>query len=116
MRAWSEIVISCAFAAVAVSAPSPKVTTPKVCNGIDGTKPTAHGKFSADPMTTWLTEKIPDRTMCTLNDFTFVDKGGKPWKTPASYPIDGASIPRVLWTLVGSPYTGAGLDRPRQGL
>ena len=30
----------------------------------------------------------------------------KLWEAKAARTIDGASIPRVLWTIVGSPYTG----------
>ena len=28
------------------------------------------------------------------------------WRAPADSVVDGASIPRALWTVVGSPYTG----------
>jgi hypothetical protein len=44
--------------------------------------------------------------MCLLETFCFRDPDGKDWETPAGYAVDGASIPRALWTLVGSPYTG----------
>jgi hypothetical protein len=44
--------------------------------------------------------------MQVLEDFWFKDPAGKTWLTPANWEIDGASIPRALWTLVGSPYTG----------
>lgn len=65
-----------------------------------------HGKFSANPEATWLTEPGPDRRMKLLQDFTFTDPDGKEWLTPKGYRVDGASIPRPLWSLVGSPYTG----------
>ena len=65
-----------------------------------------HGKFSADPQTTWLTERGADRLMQLLQDFTFTDPDGKKWITPKGHRVDGASIPRPLWALVGSPYTG----------
>jgi Protein of unknown function (DUF1353) len=41
-----------------------------------------------------------------LAQFSFTDPDGKKWITPADYSVDGASIPRAVWTLVGSPYTG----------
>jgi hypothetical protein len=67
----------------------------------------AHGTFSGDPRAEWLTEEgQPDRRMRLLADFWFVDPDGKQWRTPSGYVVDGASIPRALWTLVGSPYTG----------
>jgi hypothetical protein len=76
------------------------------CPPSDGTKPTPHGRFSEDPGAVWLTEKGSDRKMCLLEGFRFIDPAGKPWETPKHYVVDGASIPRPLWSLVGSPYTG----------
>lgn len=65
------------------------------------------GKFSGDPQTVWLTEQgVPDRNMSVVKDFIFTDPDGKAWKTPKDSVVNGASIPRVLWTLIGSPYTG----------
>lgn len=66
----------------------------------------AHGRFSADPETRWLTESGTDRLMKLLQDFSFTDPAGKKWLTPKGHVVDGASIPRALWSLVGSPYTG----------
>jgi hypothetical protein len=67
-----------------------------------------HGEFSGDPEARWLTEPDdPDRRMYLLKDFTYTDPKGKEWTVSAGYDkMDGASIPRALWTLVGSPYTG----------
>ena len=65
-----------------------------------------HGEFSGDPRTYWMTEAGSDRHMRLLEEFWFRDPDGRVWTTPADYWIDGASIPRALWTLVGSPYTG----------
>lgn len=44
--------------------------------------------------------------MKLIDDFWFKDRRGKQWNAPATTIVDGASIPRALWTLVGSPYTG----------
>ena len=65
-----------------------------------------HGKFSANPETRWINDRGADRRMQLLQDFTFTDPDGKEWITPKGHRVDGASIPRPLWTLVGSPYTG----------
>jgi hypothetical protein len=66
-----------------------------------------HGTFSGDPKAIWLTEAdVPDRRMKLLEDFSFTDPEGKKWSAEKDYAVDGASIPRALWTLVGSPYTG----------
>ncbi len=66
-----------------------------------------HGQFSVDPETVWLTgEGGSDRTMRLLRAFSFTDPGGRVWLAPEGSVVDGASIPRALWTTVGSPYTG----------
>ena len=66
----------------------------------------AHGQFSGDPVTRWLAEAGDDRKMQILEEFTFTDTAGKVWKAPVGSVVNGASIPRPLWSLVGSPYTG----------
>lgn len=66
----------------------------------------AMGTFSGDPHAIWLTEPGDDRRMQLLEALEFVDPSGKSWLAPKDALIDGASIPRALWTLVGSPYTG----------
>jgi hypothetical protein len=67
----------------------------------------AHGKFAPNPPTTsWCVGERPDRRMILEAAFRYKDPKGKTWDAPAKWSIDGASIPRALWTLVGSPYTG----------
>lgn len=65
-----------------------------------------HGKFSGDPRTRWLAERGDDRSMQMLELFTFADPENTVWDAPKDSKVDGASIPRPLWTLIGSPYTG----------
>lgn len=65
----------------------------------------SHGQFSDDPKTTWVTEP-EDRDMTLIEDFRFVDPDNETWDAPATKSINGASIPRALWTVIGSPYTG----------
>jgi hypothetical protein len=66
----------------------------------------AHGEFSGEPTAVWLTEVTDDRQMQLVDSFWFLDPDGKRWSADAGRTVDGASIPRALWTLVGSPYTG----------
>jgi len=67
----------------------------------------SHGTFSGEPHAIWLTEDgVPDRRMKLLKSFSFVDPAGTKWSAKEGAVIDGASIPRALWTTVGSPYTG----------
>ncbi|HEY8937460.1 MAG TPA: DUF1353 domain-containing protein [Cyclobacteriaceae bacterium] len=67
---------------------------------------TTFGTFSGNPKTEWLTDdRDDDRNMKLLEDFTFSDTKGKVWLAPKNSIINGASIPRPLWSSVGSPYT-----------
>ena len=64
--------------------------------------------FSGEPETKWLTQapQTEDRCMILLERFWFRDPENKEWDAPKGMTTDGASIPRALWTLIGSPYTG----------
>ena len=37
---------------------------------------------------------------------SFVDPNGRRWTAPKGTTVNGASIPRPLWSIVGSPFTG----------
>lgn len=63
--------------------------------------------FSDPPYTEWLESPVPDRNMSLLREFWFEDRAGRRWVSAAGSVINGASIPRALWTLLGSPYTGS---------
>jgi hypothetical protein len=41
-----------------------------------------------------------------LENFAFVDAAGVIWTAPAGSIVDGASIPKFLWSLNGSPFVG----------
>ncbi len=45
------------------------------------------------------------RLVRLVEPFGYVDPFGMNWDVPANIRVDGASIPRVLWSL-GSPFTG----------
>jgi hypothetical protein len=65
-----------------------------------------HGSFSGNPKTEWLTESDgSDRNMSLLEDFWYDDPNGKRWLASYESVINGASIPRPLWSTVGSPFT-----------
>jgi hypothetical protein len=65
-----------------------------------------HGQFSGEPLTRWCTEDCADRKMVLVETFQYIDPDDITWEAPEGCEIDGASIPRALWTLVGSPFTG----------
>jgi hypothetical protein len=61
------------------------------------------GRFLGDIITKWLDNGIH---MEVIHPFAYQDSKGKQWLVPAGTHVDGASIPRGLWTIVGSPLTG----------
>jgi hypothetical protein len=64
---------------------------------------TFYGRFSGDPLTRWL----PDgRKMLVEEDLSFQDPNGIVWSAPRGSEVDGASIPRAIWSLVGGPLDG----------
>jgi hypothetical protein len=60
-------------------------------------------KFKGDVIVKW---RADGRTMKLLEDFSFIDARGTTWQAPAGSIVDGASIPRILWPLVGTPFAG----------
>lgn len=46
------------------------------------------------------------RIVKLLTPLTFVSKGGERWPVEAGVIVDGASIPRAFWTLIGGPFEG----------
>lgn len=66
----------------------------------------SHGSFSSNPKTEWLTDPdAEDRNMKLLEDFSYTDPDEKVWLAPKGSVVNGASIPRPLWSTVGSPYS-----------
>ncbi|MBZ2209469.1 DUF1353 domain-containing protein [Massilia soli] len=63
-------------------------------------------QFSGNPRAEWLAEPGPDRGMRMIEAFSFIDRSGRCWEVPAGMEVDGATIPRTLWSSVGSPFTG----------
>jgi len=61
------------------------------------------GYYSGYPETRW----GPDgRSMTLLNELRYTDPNGLVWTAPAGSKVDGASIPRSLWTFMGGPFEG----------
>jgi hypothetical protein len=61
------------------------------------------GYFNGEPVTRW----NPDgRTMTLLNELRYTDPQGFTWVAPAGSEVDGASIPRYLWSIMGGPFEG----------
>src|SRR5450432_9135 len=61
------------------------------------------GHYSGAPVTSW----NPDgRSMTLLRELRYTDPKGIVWVAPAGSVVDGASIPRSLWSFMGGPFEG----------
>jgi hypothetical protein len=65
--------------------------------------PTPFGKFEGRVLAEWSED---GRTMKLEEDFAYIDVAGKRWLAPKGSAVDGASIPRTLWTIIGGPFEG----------
>ena len=61
------------------------------------------GRFKGDLILKSLSD---GRLMELVRPFTYIDSHDVTWPVPAGTQVDGASIPRVFWTIIGAPYTG----------
>lgn len=61
------------------------------------------GSFPFSAKSEWLND---GRDMKLLEDFTYIDPNQKVWTAPKNSIVNGASIPRAFWTIVGGPYEG----------
>lgn len=46
------------------------------------------------------------RFMELFAPYSYVDGQGEPWDVPAGAKVDGASIPKPLWSTIGGPFEG----------
>jgi hypothetical protein len=69
-------------------------------SGLGGSK---WGYYSGDPITKW---NADGRTMTLLTELSYTDPQGIIWDAPAGSVVDGASIPRYLWSIMGGPFEG----------
>lgn len=64
--------------------------------------------FPNEAMTKWVSSGDGcDRAMYLVSEFSYHDPDGKAWVVPGNSWINGATIPRSLWSIVGSPYCGS---------
>lgn len=62
-----------------------------------------YGRFDGNVVTKWIT---PDLEMELVEDFGYIDPGEKRWRAASGTVINGASIPRMFWSLIGGPFEG----------
>ncbi|MEQ1949487.1 MAG: DUF1353 domain-containing protein [Bryobacteraceae bacterium] len=68
-----------------------------------GSKDPPFGHYDGKVTATW----VEGRNMVLTEDFTYVDGSGTRWDAPRGSTIDGASIPRAFWTVIGGPFEGS---------
>ena len=84
----------CASSKATDDAPSVDQTIPRA---------TKWGHYNGEPVTKW----NPDgRTMTLLTELRYTDPHGEVWLAPIGSVVDGASIPRYLWSVMGGPFEG----------
>ena len=75
--------------------------------GCDSTNPpevvAPFGKFEGRVVAEWADDH---RNMTLVQDFAYIEASGKRWTAPKGTVVDGASIPRAFWTVIGSPFEG----------
>lgn len=66
--------------------------------------PEGHGRYvNEPPQTEWLSD---DRRMRLTRPFGYEEENGTSWPVPVGAIVDGASIPQILWSLIGGPLDG----------
>lgn len=50
--------------------------------------------------------EMDGRSMTLLRELSYTDPDGVVWTAPAGSTVDGASIPKSLWSIMGGPFEG----------
>ena len=61
------------------------------------------GYYTGNPVTRWNPDGL---TMTLLSELRYTDPHGIVWVAPSGSTVNGASIPRSLWSLMGGPFEG----------
>lgn len=61
------------------------------------------GYYSGNVVARWEND---GRSMTLLSELRYLDPEGVVWTAPAGSMVDGASIPRSLWSFMGGPFEG----------
>jgi len=62
-----------------------------------------YGRFLGKVVAEWLSN---GRDMKLVQPFAYVDPTGTTWDAPAGSVVDGASIPKFAWSIIGGPFEG----------
>lgn len=64
---------------------------------------TSYGRFEGPLI---LRMEDDGRIATLMQPYVYVDGGGRRWTVPQGAQVNGASIPREFWTVLGGPYEG----------
>jgi len=81
----------------------PGVMVPRYLQSVRAFGVRGYGKFSDHPLTRLTAD---GERMILMEDFVYTDRSFNTWTATKGSILDGSSIPRAFWTLVGSPYRG----------
>ncbi len=62
------------------------------------------GKFVGDLVIKSIKSDADGNSFELIQDFSFIDGGGRTWTAPKGIHLDGASIPSFFWPIVGEPW------------
>lgn len=65
------------------------------------------GRFVGPAKLETVDDEGEDAMFILLEDLTYVDRRGREWTAKKGLKTNGASIPQFLWSVMGSPMTGA---------
>lgn len=80
--------------------------SPASATAFPGERPQARGgwgRFVGDVVARWSDN---GRDMTLVEPFAYVDPRESRWDAPAGAVVNGASIPRAFWSLIGGPFEG----------
>ena len=95
-RFKSFVLLSAALMTACGSGKSPSST-------VGASQSNKWGYYSGPVETRWEND---GRSMTLLNELRYTDPNGFVWIAPAGSQLDGASIPRSLWSFMGGPFEG----------
>ncbi len=73
------------------------------CRPTEPSAPARSGRFEGEVVASWHDD---GRHMTLREDYAYIDPQGQRWLAPKGSVVDGASIPRAFWTLIGGPFEG----------
>src|SRR5947208_14404056 len=85
--------------AVCASDQEPAEVTPEPSTSVES----KWGSYDGNPVTKWNTD---GRTMTLITELRYTDPQGVVWVAPIGSVVDGASIRRYLWSVMGGPFEG----------